>query len=122
MAKRRKTCSAFKNLIDYALGNAQLSTKFVNRQVGYWTIRTDILHSKHFGFTRFSHVQPFTCSGSLKLCHYGSVREERARKCLAKDIRSKWTSELDIETLESHRIWVTLAEVQSVIPFSHLYD
>ena len=45
------------------------------------------------------------------------VYGKRARKCLAKDMRSNWTSELDIETLESHRSWASLGEVQSVIPF-----
>ncbi len=36
---------------------------------------------------------------------------------LAKDLRSNWTTELDIETLEPRRSWATLSEVQSVIPF-----
>ncbi len=45
------------------------------------------------------------------------VYVKRARKCLAKDMRSNWTTELDIETLESRRSWATLSEVQSVIPF-----
>ena len=35
----------------------------------------------------------------------------------AKGMRSNWTTELDIETLESRRSWATLSEVQSVIPF-----
>ena len=38
---------------------------------------------------------------------------ERARKCLAKDMRANWTTELDIETTD----WATLSEVQPVIPF-----
>ena len=41
----------------------------------------------------------------------------RARKCLAKDMRLNWTTDLDIETLESRRSWATLFEVQSVIPY-----
>ena len=45
------------------------------------------------------------------------VYVKRARKYLAKDMLSNWTSDLDIETLESCRSWATLSEVQSVIPF-----
>jgi hypothetical protein len=45
------------------------------------------------------------------------VYVKRARKCLAKGMRSNWTTDLDIETLESRRSWATLSEVQSVIPF-----
>ena len=45
------------------------------------------------------------------------VYVKRALKCLAKDIRANWTTELDIETLKSRRSWATLSEVQSVIPF-----
>ena len=32
-------------------------------------------------------------------------------------MRLNWTTDLDIETLESGRSWATLSEVQSVIPF-----
>ena len=45
------------------------------------------------------------------------VYVKRARKCLANDMRSNWTSELDIEILETRRSWASLGEVQSVIPF-----
>ena len=45
------------------------------------------------------------------------VYVKRARKCLAKDMRANWTTELDIEALESRRSWATLSEVQFVIPF-----
>ena len=45
------------------------------------------------------------------------VYVKRARKYLAKDMRLNWTTDLDIETLESRRSWATLSEVQSVIPF-----
>ena len=45
------------------------------------------------------------------------VYVKRVRKGLAKDMKANWTTELDTETLESHRSWATLSEVQSVIPF-----
>jgi hypothetical protein len=45
------------------------------------------------------------------------VYVKRARMCLAKDMRSNWTTELDIESQESRRSWATLSEVKSVIPF-----
>ena len=41
----------------------------------------------------------------------------RACKCLAKDMRVNWTTDLDVETLETRRSRATLSEVQSVIPF-----
>ena len=45
------------------------------------------------------------------------VYVKRARKYLAKHMRLNWTTDLDIETLESRRSWATLSEVQYVVPF-----
>ena len=42
---------------------------------------------------------------------------KHARQCLAKQIRSHWTTDLDIDSLESKRSWATLAELQTVIPY-----
>ena len=40
-----------------------------------------------------------------------------AKKCLVKIMRSHWTTDLDIETLESRRRWASLGELQNVVPF-----
>ena len=88
----------------------------LKRQVGYWTLGTnmlcscisDLLDFRKFNRPPASVLQNFAVT---------EVYVKRAPKYLAKDMRSNWTSELDIETLESRRSWATLSEVQSVIPF-----
>ena len=107
------------NLIDYALGCPQLLTKFVDALKDKWGIGqsgqicyvasiSDLLDFRKFNRPPASVLQNFSVT---------EVYVKRARKYLAKDMRSNWTSELDIETLESRRSWATLSEVQSVIPF-----
>ena len=107
------------NLIDYALGSPQLLTKFVDTlkekwgigqsgQISYVASISDLLDFRKFNRPPASVLQNFAVT---------EVYVKRARKCLAKDMRSNWTTELDIETLESRRSWASLSEVQSVIPF-----
>ena len=109
----------FPNLIDYALGSPQLLTKFVDSlkekwglgqsaQISYVASISDLLDFRKFNRPPASVLQNFAVT---------EVYVKRARKCLAKDMRSNWTTELDIETPESRRSWATLSEVQSVIPF-----
>ncbi|CAB4024699.1 partial [Paramuricea clavata] len=107
------------NLIDYALGSPKLLTKFVDSlkekwglgqsgQISYVTSISDLLDFRKFNRPPASVLQNFAVT---------EVYVKRARKCLGKSMRSNWTTELDIETLESRRSWATLSEVQSVIPF-----
>ena len=107
------------NLIDYVLGSPQLLTKFVECLKDKWGIGqsgriayvgsiSDLLDFRKFNRPPASVLQNFAVT---------EVYVKRARKCLAKDMRSNWTTELDVETLESRRSWATLSEVQSVIPF-----
>ncbi|CAB4001310.1 partial [Paramuricea clavata] len=107
------------NLFDYALGSPQLLTKFVDSlkekwglgqsaQISYVASISDLLDFRKFNRPSASVLQNFAVT---------EVYVKRARKCLAKDMKSNWTTELDIETLESRRSWATLSEVQSVIPF-----
>ena len=107
------------NLIDYVLGCPQLLTKFVDSLKDKWGIGhsgqicyvasiSDLLDFRKF-------IRP--PASVLQNLAVTEVYVKRARKYLAKDMRSNWTSELDIETLESRRRWATLFEVQSVIPF-----
>ena len=107
------------NLIDYALGSPQLLTKFVDSlkekwgigqsgQISYVASISDLLDFRKFNRPPASVLQNFAVT---------EVYVKRARKCLAKDTRSNWTTELDIETLELRRSWATFSEVQSVIPF-----
>ena len=113
------------NLIDYALGSPHLLTKFVDSlkdkwgigqsgQISYVASISDLLDFRKFDRPPASVLQNFAVT---------EVYVKRARKCLAKDMRANWTTELDIETLETRRSWATLSEVQSVIPFhSERYD
>ena len=107
------------NLIDYALGCPELLTKFVDSLKDKWGIAqsgqvcyvasiSDLLDFRKFNRPRASVLRNFAVT---------KVYVKSARKYLAKDMRSNWTSELDIETIESRRSWATLSEVQSVIPF-----
>ena len=107
------------NLIDYALGSPHLLTNFVHSLKDKWVIGqsgkisyvssiSDLLDFRKFNRPPASVLQNFAVT---------EVYVKRARKCLAKDMRANWTTDLDIETLESRRSWATLSEVQSVIPF-----
>ena len=77
-------------------------------QVSYVASISDLLDFCKFNRPPASVLQNFAVT---------EVYVKRARKCLAKDMRSNWITKLDIETLESRRSWATLSEVQSVIPF-----
>ena len=69
---------------------------------------SDLLDFRKFNRPPASVLQNFTVT---------EVYVRRARKCLAKDMRVNWTTDIDVETLESRRSWATLSEVQLVIPF-----
>lgn len=107
------------NLIDYALGSPHLLTKFVDSlkdkwgigqsgQIAYVASISDLLDFRKFDRPPASVLQNFAVT---------EVYVKRARKCLAKNMRANWTTELGIENLESRRSWASLAEIQSVIPF-----
>lgn len=105
--------------LDYILGSPQLLTKFVDTlkekwglgqsgRIAYIASISDLLDFRKFTRPPASVLQNFAVT---------EVYLKRGRKCLAKDMRANWTSELDVETLESRRSWAALSEVQSVIPF-----
>ena len=85
-------------------------------EVGYWSFGKDSLRRKHIKLVGLSQIQSATGISTSKF-HLTEVYVRRARKCLAKDMRVNWTTNLDVETLESRRSWATFSEVQSVIPF-----
>ncbi|CAB3985603.1 partial [Paramuricea clavata] len=98
------------NFIDYILGCPQLLTNFVDSldtkwgigqsgQIAYVTSISDLLDFRKFNSPPSSVLQNFAVT---------EVYVKRARKCLAKDMRSNWTTDLYIETLESHRSWASL--------------
>ena len=86
--------------------------------MGNWTIRTNVIRVKYFIFDLLD-IRKFNRPPASVLQNFAvtEVYVKRARKCLAKDMRANWTTELDIETLESRRSWDTFSAVQSVIPF-----
>ena len=73
-----------------------------------WQVFLDLLDFQKFNRPPASVFQNFAVT---------KMYVKRARKSLAKDMRANWTTELDIETLESRRNRATLSEVQSVIHF-----
>ena len=110
---------SFPNMIDYMLGSPQLLTNFLDSLDKTWGIGqsgrmayvasiSDLLDFRKFCSPPASVLQNFAVT---------EVYVRRARKCLAKDMRLNWTTDLDIETLESRRSWATPFEVQSVIPY-----
>ena len=110
---------SFPNMIDYMLGSPQHLTNFVDSLDKIWGIG----QSGHMAYVAsISDLLDFRkfCSPPASVLQNFAVTEvylRRARKCLAKDMRLNWTTDLDIETLESRRSWATLFEVQSVIPY-----
>ena len=107
------------NLIDYTLGSPQLLTNFVDSLKDKWGIGQSGQISYVASISDLLDFRKFNCPPASVLQNFAvtEVYVKRARKCLAKDMRANWTTELDIETLKSRRSWATLSEVQSVIPF-----
>ena len=111
------------NLIDYALGCPQLLTKFLDCLKDRWCIghSGQIVYvasiSDLLDFRKFNRPPASVDVAVTENFAVTEVYVKRARKYIAKDMRSNSTSELDIETLESRRSWASLAEVQSVIAF-----
>ena len=104
-------------IIDYFLGSSKLLTGFLDYlqgtwiiygQLGYITSISELLDFRKFNSPSGAVLQNFSVT---------EVYIKRAKKCLSKVMRSHWTTDLDIETLESRRSWASLAELQTVIPF-----
>ena len=77
-------------------------------RLGYLTGIADLLDYRRFYSPSGPVLQNFSVT---------EVYIKRARQCLAKQMRSHWTTDLDIDSLESKRNWATLAELQTVIPY-----
>ena len=106
-------------LVDYFLCSSKFLTGFLDYlestwqigkpgRLGYVTGIADLLD-----FRRFHSP----CGAVLQNFSVTDVYIKRARQCLAKQMRSHWTTDLDIDSLESRRSWATLAELQTVIPY-----
>ena len=106
-------------LVDYFLCSSKFLTDFLDYldstwqmgqpgRLGYVTGIADLLDFRRFHSPSGPVLQNFSVT---------EVYIKRARQCLTKQIRSHWTLDLDIETLESRRSWATLAELQTVIPY-----
>ena len=87
--------------------------------MGYFSFGKDSLRLKHIRFVGVSQIQTATGNSTSKNLTVTEVYVRRARKCLAKDMRVNWTTDLDVETLETRRSWATNSEVQSVIAFNN---
>lgn len=106
-------------LVDYFLCSSKFLTDFLDHlestwqmgqsgRLGYVTGIADLLDFRKFHSP---------CAPVLQNFSVTEVYIKRARQCLTKQMRSHWTTDLDIESLESRRSWATLAELQTVIPF-----
>ena len=106
-------------LVDYFLCSSKFLTDFLDHLESTWQMG----QSGHLGYvTGIADLLDFRRfhSASGPVLQNFSVTEvyiKRARQCLAKQMRSHWTTDLDIESLESKRSWASLAELQTVIPF-----
>ena len=110
---------SFPNMIDYMLGSPQLLTNFIDSLDKIWGIGQSGRMAYVASISDLLDYRKF-CSPPASVLKNFAVTEvyvKRARKYLAKDMRLNWTTDLDIETLESRRSWATLSEVQSVVPF-----
>ena len=79
-----------------------------SERIAYIASISDLLDFSKFNRPPASVLQNFAVA---------EVYVKRAQKCLAKDMRSNWTTELDIETLNRVGVGQHFAEVKSVIPF-----
>ncbi|CAB3983411.1 Hypothetical predicted protein [Paramuricea clavata] len=106
-------------LVDYFLCSSKFLTDFLDHlestwqmgqsgRLGYVNSIADLLDFRRFHAPSGPVLQIFSIT---------EVYIKRARQCLAKQMRSHWTTDLDIASLESKRSWATLAELQTVIPF-----
>lgn len=106
-------------IVDYFLGSSKLLTDFLDYlesawqmgqsgRLGYVTAIWDLLDFRKFNSPPGAVLQNFSVT---------EVYIKRAKKCLSKQMRSHWTTDLDIETLESRRSWASLGELQMVVPF-----
>ena len=106
-------------LVDYFLCSSKYLTDFLDYledtwqmgkpgRLGYVTGIADLLDYRRFYSPSGPVLQNFSVT---------EVYIKRARQCLAKQMRSHWTTDLDIDSLESKRSWATLAELQTVIPY-----
>ena len=75
-------------------------------RLGHVTAIADLLDFRRFHTPSGPVLQNFSVT---------EANTKRARQCLTKQIRSHWTLDLDIDTLESKRSWATLAGLQTVI-------
>ena len=107
------------DIVDYFLGSSKLLTDFLDYlqssldmgqsgRLGYVTAISDLLDFRKFNSPPGPVLQNFSVT---------EVYIKRAKKCLAKIMRSHWTTDLDIETLEARRSWASLGELQNVVPF-----
>ena len=105
--------------VDYFLCSSKFLTDFLDHlettwqmgmpgRLGYVTGIADLLDFRRFNLPPGPVLQNFSVT---------EVYIKRARQCLAKQIRSHWMTDLDIDSLESKRSWGTLAELQTVIPY-----
>ena len=114
-----QSLSSTVELVDYFLCSSKFLTDFLDHlettwqmgmpgRLGYVTGIADLLDFRRFNSPPGPVLQNFSVT---------EVYIKRARQCLAKQIRSHWTTDLDIDSLESKRSWATLAELQTVIPY-----
>ena len=106
-------------IVDFFLGSSKLLTDFLDNlesacrmgqsgRLGYVASISDLLDFRKFNAPPGSVLQNFSVT---------EVYIRRAKKCLNKQMRAHWTTDLDIETLESRRSWASLGELQMVVPF-----
>ena len=102
---------SFPNMIDYMLGSPQLLTNFIDSLDNIWGIGQSGRMAYVASISDLLDYRKF-CSPPASVLKNFAVTEvyvKRARKYLAKDMRLNWTTDLDIETLESRRSWATLS-------------
>ncbi len=105
--------------IDYYLGSMEFLANFLD----HITKDESIGHAGHVSYInallemveyrKFKGID----SNSLNNFSVAVALLKRARKCVAKKMRVRWSEELDIDTLRRKGHWATMTELQQVIPF-----
>ena len=105
--------------IDFYLGSGRDISDFIENlesktgvghsgQLGYINALCDLIDYRKYQGVTSQVLQKFSVVEMLL---------RKARKCVSKEMRIQWNSQLDIESLEKRGHWATLENLQDVIPF-----
>ena len=107
------------DIIDFCLGSPAILCKFVTTMEEHWKLS----YAGQMGYlTAISELIDYRRIKlpSRKVVENVPVTEiylKRAKKCIGKMMKVRWTNDMDIETLEAKGNWASMEEMLEVIPY-----